>query len=110
MANSKVKVKDSMPINDKAVVEEVRSSSVKMELTGPFWLTRDKRMGVLSDLVEVWLVKPDLHRFDDGDVMWLPNLEHVDTEDTHFAEWSLDKCRKEVYTVPDSERECIKVG
>lgn len=99
-----------MPKQETVNIEQVTGAGVKMEIKGPYWLTRDKRMGVLSDIVEVWLVKPDLFRFDDGDVMWLPPLNLVDSEDTHFAEWSLDKCRKEVYCIPDTERECIKVG
>lgn len=104
------RVKETM----RKVVTDVESSdiggAVKVELKGPYWLTRDRTAGQLSNVVEVWLVKPDLQRFDDGDVMWLPSLEHIDNEDTHFAEWSLDKCRKEAYTVPETERECIKVG
>ena len=99
-----------MPKSDVAVIEEVKGSGVKLELKGPYWLTRNKCMGILSELVEVWLVKPDLHRFEDGDVMWLPPLDVVDTEETYFAEWSLEKCRKEVYTLPETERECLKIG
>lgn len=110
MASSRTKVKDSMPKQEAVTIEELKAGGVKLEMQGPYWLTRDKRLGILSDVVEVWLVKPDLHRFDDGDVMWLPPLDSVDTEETHFAEWSLDKCRKECYVTPETERECIKVG
>lgn len=88
----------------------MESSNVKIDISGPLWLTRDKRNGILSDLIEVWLVKPDLHRFEDGDVMWLPKLEVVDEEATHFAEWTVAKCLKEVYTYPETERECLRVG
>jgi hypothetical protein len=83
---------------------------VKVEIPGPYWLTRDKEDGVLSDKVQVWLIKPDLERFDDGDVMWLPNLDVVDTETTHYAEWTIGKCLKECYVYPETERECLKVG
>jgi len=83
---------------------------VKVDIEGPYWLTRDKESGVLSDTVEVWLTKPNLCRFEDGDVMWLPDLETVDTETTSYAEWTLSKCLKECYVIPDTERECIRVG
>lgn len=92
------------------VEASVSGNGVKVEMKGPYWITRDKRNGVLSNIIEVWLVKPDLCRFDDGDVMWLPSLEYVDTETTHFAEWTLEQCRKNCYVTPDTERECIKVG
>lgn len=101
---------DTMEKTTKEVEASNVGGGVKVEMKGPYWITRDKRNGVLSDIVEVWLVKPDLMRFEDGDVMWLPSLEYVDTETTHFAEWSLDKCRKEVYTIPETERECLAIG
>ena len=88
----------------------MESSSVKIDIKGPYWLTRDKQGGVLSETVEVWLAKPDLRRFDDGDVMWLPNLEVVDIEVTSYAQWTVEQCLKEIYTYPATERECIRVG
>lgn len=75
--------------------------------SGPFWLTRDKRDGILSTKVEVWLVQPELHRYEDGDVMWLPPLEIVDDGPSNFGEWSIEKCLKECRTYPETERECI---
>jgi hypothetical protein len=102
--------KDTMEKTIKEVEATKIEAGVKIEMKGPYWLTRDKRNGVLSEIIEVWLVKPDLCRFDDGDVMWLPNLNFVDSETTHFAEWTLDQCRKECYVVPETERECIVVG
>jgi hypothetical protein len=78
--------------------------------SGPFWLTRDKKNGELSSKVEVWLVKPDLHRFDDGDVMWLPPLNIIDDMPSNFGEWTVERCMKEVYVYPATERECLKCG
>lgn len=83
---------------------------IKIDIEGPYWLTRDKSNGALSDIVEVWLVKPDLFRFDDGDVMWMPSLECVDSDTTHYAEWTIGKCLKECRVYPETERECIVVG
>jgi hypothetical protein len=89
---------------------KVKPASVKVEIEGPYWLTRNRFMGVLSDKVEVWLSKPDLRRFEDGDVMWLPNLKTVDSEDSYYADWTVEKCLKECHVYPETERECIKVG
>jgi hypothetical protein len=86
------------------------NADIKVDIQGPYWLTRDKKNGELSDTIEVWLVKPELCRFDDGDVMWLPQLECVDAETTHYAEWSIAKCLKECRVYPETERECIVVG
>lgn len=88
----------------------MESSNVKIDISGPYWLTRNKENGILSDTIEVWLSKPDLRRFDDGDVMWLPNLSNVDAEITYYAEWSSTQCLKECHVYPETERECIRVG
>lgn len=88
----------------------MESSKVSINIEGPYWLTRDKQEGKLSEIVEVWLVKPELCRFDDGDVMWMPALESVDTETTHYAQWTIAKCLKECHVYPETERECIVVG
>lgn len=95
--------------NSDVTVERVNmaDSKVSVQLQGPYWLTRDKRHGILSDTVEVWLAKPTLHRFEDGDIMWLPDLG---VEDAHFGEWTIAKCLKECRTYPETERECIIVG
>ncbi len=83
---------------------------VKVDIQGPYWLTRDKSDGILSETVEVWLSKPELRRFDDGDIMWMPNLDAVDSELTHYAEWTIAKCLKECHVYPETERECIVIG
>lgn len=86
---------------------EKSNVKVSVQLNGPYWLTRDKRHGVLSDKVEVWLVKPELTIFEDGDTMWLPSLETSDTETTVYAEWTIAQCLKECHVYPETERECI---
>lgn len=88
----------------------MENPSVKIDIKGPYWLTRDLKNGELADVIEVWLAKPDLHRFEDGDIMWLPNLDVVDEEATHYAEWTIQQCLKECYTYPFTARECIRVG
>lgn len=108
MASSKIKGDVMSKVETKEV--EASRASVDVELKGPYWLTRDKRNGVLSEIVEVWLIKPDLRRFDDGDVMWLPNLKYVDMEGTHYGEWTIAKCLKECRVYPETERECIVIG
>lgn len=107
MANSKLKegiMTDASKPGADAV--PVKSSEIK----GPIWLTRDKRNGVLREVIEVWVVRPMLHKFPDGDVMWLPPLEAADAQDTNVAEWTVAKCLKEIYTYPSTERECIHRG
>lgn len=94
----------------KEVTATGTGDSVSIELNGPYWLTRNKTGGVLADNIEVWLVKPDLHRFEDGDIMWLANYNDVDSRDTYFGEWTVAKCLKECYVYPETERECLKVG
>lgn len=84
--------------------------TVKIELAGPYWLTRNKCGGVLANMIEVWLVRPELHKFEDGDVMWLANYALVDTQDTYFGEWTIQKCLKECFVYPETERECIVIG
>jgi len=106
MANSKVKTGGSVSKIEKEYT--VGDASVKVEMKGPYWITRNRTNGVLEDKVEVWLTKPDLRRFEDGDVMWLPDLSAVDAEITYFAEWSLDRCIKECGPIPETERECLK--
>lgn len=86
-----------------ADVTPVKSNGIK----GPIWLTRDKRNGVLRDVIEVWVVQPVLRKFPDGDVMWLPPLEAVDAQDTNVAEWTVAQCLKEIYTYPEDERQCV---
>lgn len=90
-------------------VEETRMADthVSVHLEGPYWLTRDKRNGVLLDKIEVWLAKPALHRFEDGDIMWLPDLLE---SDSHYGEWTINQCLKECRVYPETERECIVVG
>lgn len=109
MGSSKIKAKVPMTKTDLQIPHEV-AGSVKVEMKGPYWLTRNMTMGVLAEKVEVWLSRPELRKFEDGDVMWLPNLKTVDTETSYFAEWTVEKCLKECYVYPATERECIKIG
>lgn len=109
MGSSRMKAKVPMTKTDLQIPHDV-GGVVKVEMKGPYWLTRNKTMGELSEKVEVWLSKPDLRRFEDGDIMWLPNLKTVDSEISYFAEWTIEKCLKECHVYPMTERECIKVG
>lgn len=72
-----------------------------------YWLTRDKKEGMLSPEVEVWVSKPHRARFDDGDCMWLPDIESVDA---YFATWTTAESMQTVHVYPETELECIRVG
>lgn len=50
-----------------------------------FWLSRDRAGGVLSDVVEVWLVRPVAVRHIDGDTTWVAPLDVVDRRATYVA-------------------------
>ena len=80
----------------------------------PFWLTRDRIGGELVDSVEVWVVRPERHLAEDGDVMWLAPFEYLAGEldgDTHVDDWSLDEARREIGNgIPEGDRECVRVG
>ncbi len=110
MASYKSKTGGTVSKLEATTKEYEAGGGVKVEMNGPYWITRNRTNGKLDDTVEVWLTKPDLCRFDDGDVMWLPDLKLVDSEVTYFAQWSIAKCLKECYTYPETERECLAVG
>lgn len=77
------------------------------------WLTRDRREGELLDMVEVWAVPPIRHRSDDGDVLWLPPDCYLLGEirgETHVTDLTLDEARDFAGTIPETDRECIRVG
>ena len=79
-----------------------------------FWLTRDRVGGDLADEVEVWVVRPERHQSEDGDVIWLAPFEYLAGEldgDTHVDDWSLDEARREIGSgIPETDRECVRVG
>lgn len=76
-----------------------------------YWVTRERRSGKLADRVEVWLVRPERLRFDDGDVMWIAPRRLVDMGPTYYGEWSLEQALKNMGPgYPGTDRECVRVG
>jgi hypothetical protein len=81
-------------------------SELRKEDLAPFWLTRDEdAAGNLSELVSVWLEKPDLCNLKTGGRAWLgPGVTGLENR---YAQWTLDVARSHC-TIPDTVRECIK--
>lgn len=75
-----------------------------------YFLTRDCREGVLSDEIEVWCVRPDCLRYEDGDATWIAPMDLVDRQDTLIDTWSLARTLHECHVHPDDARQCIRVG
>ncbi len=74
-----------------------------------YWLSRDSdSTGTLSDVVEVWLVRPDRERLPGGGVMWLgpdnTGVEH------RYAQWTPEVCLAECHVYPQTDRELIRCG
>lgn len=75
----------------------------------PYWITRDSNdEGELSIQVDVWNAPPELHRLPGGGSMWL-GRDDMGVE-TRTGIWSLDETLKACRVLPDTYRECIKVG
>ena len=72
-----------------------------------YWCTRDLHQGKLSELVEVWVVKPNLVRRDDNSVSWMS--DGPTGIEGRYQAWTLDTCLQHVGTIPETERECIRV-
>lgn len=76
-----------------------------------FWLTRDLVAGKLSLEVHLWIVRPWAQVCADGDVLWLPDLNWVDSEVTLYSTLTLAEAKREVgAAVPATPRECIRVA
>lgn len=77
------------------------------------WLTRDRFHGVLSDLVEVWSVRPIGHTSEDGDRMWMAPDNVRDVADLQVRLGDVSHATAVAYFgpgVPDDERQCTRVG
>lgn len=76
-----------------------------------YWLTRDRSEGELSVYLDIWLYRPEYLRYDDGDVTWIAPLELVDRAATFFGSIEFSDAYSQLgASVPDSERECVRVG
>jgi hypothetical protein len=87
----------------------LRVSSSMTTTTVPkttYWVTRDSspETGEPYQEAKVWLSAPNRYTVGNG-AFWLgPNLE-LD----HFATWALVFCQKQIYTIPDDDRQSIRV-
>lgn len=84
---------------DPEVIRKVETRQVT------YWMTRDSANGVLSEFIDVWLVKPDLQRTPDGDVFWISPYGLSD----RCTEWTPEEAKHHAYVYPETNRECIKV-
>lgn len=71
-----------------------------------FWTSRDRIAGALADITRVWLRAPIMIRASDGDAYWVAS--HDDGTSAHFADWTLETCRRQIGTIPDDERQVLK--
>jgi hypothetical protein len=83
---------------------EERAASRQQDI----WLSRDRLDGRLSERVDVWGVRPQASRYDDGDVLWYAMVEAGQT--ALLARWTLGRAHQVAGTVPDDERQVILVG
>lgn len=76
-----------------------------------FWMTRE-RIGVdLSNEVDVWAVRPQRRRYENGDVMWWPP-DHLDIDREHSIvdTWTIAEAKRRYAGAPDTDLECVVVG
>lgn len=91
------------------IAERAQVAAPKRSQYATYWLTRNRLNGELSSKVDIWLVRPDRLRFADGDVHWLA-LE-PGGESAHYGRWTLAQAHFEVGAgVPETDRECLRVG
>ena len=91
-------------------IENEPTKEVLGKLPKVYWLTRGTRHGELQNYIEIWAVKPDRIRFDDGDVMWMAPPDVIDIMPTLVGEWSLWESYRECKVYPEDDRMCIRVG
>jgi hypothetical protein len=74
-----------------------------------YWVTRDTDTeGVLSDHVDVWDVKPTMHRYygEERGLFWLDDNGGINGR---YGRFPLEAVAHWGHTLPDTERECIRV-
>lgn len=71
-----------------------------------YWCTRDSRNSIVSDIVRIWLRAPERIRILD-DVHWAAFREDG-TASALYGEWTLAQCERELRTVPDDDRQCVR--
>lgn len=72
--------------------------------TFTYWISRDSEpeTGKLSHIVKIWLSKPRRIQWDVG-AIW------SNFPADYYGSWTLDECQYHVRTVPDDDRQCIRV-
>jgi hypothetical protein len=95
-------------------VNEARNKMSNTTQSMVYWVTRDSDVhGNLSEWVTVWLKRPTLIRVGNG-VGWYHADGTVDSATgparIRFAQWTLDQCYRACNVIPDTDRECIRVG
>lgn len=81
-----------------------RPDTVPMPREETIWLTRDSDQFGAWDIVDVWYARPTMFRDTQG-VYWL------DDEGNHSSErHRLLEAAKRFRTLPDNERECVRIG
>jgi len=81
-----------------------------------YWLTRDSDVeGVLDDTIDVWLMRPTRHVLPGGlGAVWLCDDIMVASADgdvpARFGTWTKDQTLRAVRVLPDTDRECLRVG
>lgn len=70
------------------------------------WLTRDSYGDALEDFVDVWEAVPNRHAFE----FFVEWLDFGGGLGLHVESISLAEAKIRFRTVPDNDRECIRVG
>lgn len=83
-------------------------------LPDTFWVTRGRTGGELDDRLEVWAVRPQRIRCDDGDVMWLAPDEHlmgIARSEAWIDAWTPGEAQLKIGNgYPGTDLECVRVG
>jgi len=75
-----------------------------------FWLTRDTLRNELNLAVDVWVVQPKPHRYEDGDVVWYAPSGESHVGPDCIGDLPADEAARAFGTVPTDLFECVRVG
>jgi hypothetical protein len=98
-------------------IAEVAAKKPPSKPVATFWITRDSdAVGHLSEFVDVWLARPVREPLSNGvGCVWTcRDVERVFVSDgdvpARCATWTLSVCMRTVRTIPEDDRQCIRIG
>lgn len=71
------------------------------------FVTRDSdpETGAPNERVEAWFARPTRYAIGERGAFWLPEAGVAD----RAATWSLVDCRRRARTIPDDDRQCLRI-